>query len=88
MRPEHTDSSARLHEHGLVGCETPQAREDAVEVLPTARRLAGAAVDDQTIRILGNLGVEVVLDHPIGRLDLPVRAMELVAAGCANGTGP
>ena len=41
-----------------------QRRDDRVEALPVARGAADAAVDDELLRILGDLGIEVVLDHP------------------------
>ena len=41
----------------------PQRGDDAVEGLPRARRLAGAAVDDEIVGSLGHLGIEVVHQH-------------------------
>ena len=44
--------------------ELAQRRDDRVEALPVARGAADAAVDDELLRILGDLGIEIVLDHP------------------------
>ena len=57
---EHADRPAGLDEHGLVGLERRERAHQRVEAAPVARRLAGAAVDDQVVGALGHLGVEVV----------------------------
>ena len=36
----------------------------ASNALPVARRLAGAAVDDQIVRTFGNVGIQIVQQHP------------------------
>src|SRR5260370_42593881 len=51
---------------------------------PVPCRFAGAAVDDEVLRPLGNLGVEVVAEHPQRRLLLPAAGAELGAACGAN----
>jgi hypothetical protein len=53
---EHADALARLHEHRLVGLQATQRREDLLQRLGVARRLAETAVDDELFGILGNLG--------------------------------
>ena len=59
-----------------------------VEAAPVAGGLAGAAVDDQVVGALGDLGVEVVLQHPQRRLRLPAAARSAVgAARGADGAG-
>ena len=50
-----------------------------------AGRAAGAAVDDQVLGVLGDLGVEVVHQHPQGGFLLPALATDLGAAGGAHG---
>jgi hypothetical protein len=72
---EHAHRLARLDQQRLVGLQLAQ-REDRVEAVPVARRLADAAVHDQRVRVLGHLGVEVVLQHAVGRLDQPVGARD------------
>ena len=42
----------RLHEQRLVGAELEQRADDRAQRLVVARRLAGAAVDDQLLRLL------------------------------------
>jgi hypothetical protein len=75
---------AALHQQGLVVLQLLQRREDRLEAVPVARRLADAAVDDERVRVLGDLGIEVVLDHPERGLDLPVGTGELRAARRAH----
>ena len=54
----------RLHQQRLIVIEPAQRRDDRVEGWPVACRLAGAAVDDEVLRPLGDLRVEVVAEHP------------------------
>ena len=61
--------------------------QDLVEAGPVARGAADAAVDDQVLRVLGHLGVEVVLDHAVGRFGDPVLATQLAAARGADDAG-
>ena len=78
---------ARLHEQGLVLLEVGEGADDGVEARPVARRLAGAAVDDELVGMLGDIGVEVVLQHAQGGLGLPVLGGERGADGGAHGAG-
>ena len=48
-----------------------QLADDRVERLPAARGAAGAAVHDEVVRVLGDLRVEVVHEHPQRRFLLP-----------------
>jgi hypothetical protein len=48
------------------------------------RRLAGASVDDELLGTLGDVGVEVVEQHPERRLRLPGARMELSPARRAD----
>ena len=61
-----------------------QRAHDRVERLPRARRPAGAAVDDEVVRALGDLGVEVVHQHPQRGLLRPALAGQLGAARRAD----
>ena len=85
MRAQDADGLAALDQQRLVGLEPAEAFDDRVEACPVARRLADAAIDDERIRILRDLGVQVVLDHPVRRLDQPVRAGQLRTARRADG---
>src|SRR5262249_60425091 len=60
---------------------------EACEVVPGAGALAGAAVDDEAVGVLGDLGVEVVQQHAQGRLLDPALAGALGAARGAQGAG-
>ena len=88
VRAEHADGLARLHEQRLVGLEALERAHDRVERLPVAGGLAGAAVDDEVVGALGDLGVEVVHEHAQRRLGLPALGGELGAARGAHGARP
>ena len=60
MGAHDADRLAGLHEHRLVGLERAQRAHERVERLPVAGGAAGAAVDDEVVGALGDLGVEVV----------------------------
>ena len=81
MRAEHADRLAGLHQQRLVLLQVTQRADDAVEGLPAAGRPAGPAVDDELVRVLGDLRVEVVHQHPHGRLLRPALAGQAGAAG-------
>ena len=78
---EHPDRLAGLHQHGLVGLQAAQRPHDRVERLPAAGGPAGAAVDHQILGVFGDLGVEVVHQHPQRGLLLPTLTRQLGAAG-------
>ena len=62
--------------------EPVEGRDDAVEALPVARGATDAAIDDQVLRVLGHLCVEIVLEHPHRSLGLPAeRSARRPAAG-------
>ncbi|MNV26739.1 hypothetical protein D3C71_1178640 [compost metagenome] len=83
---EHAHGLARLDEQGFVVVQVFERGEDLVKALPVARSTANAAVHHQVLGALGHLGVEVVLDHAVGRLGEPALASELAAARCADHT--
>ena len=78
---EDADRLAGLDEQRLVGLEPLQAVDDEVEVLPGARRAADAAVDDELVRVLGDVGVQVVHQHAHRRLGQPALGGDLGAGG-------
>ena len=62
--------------------------DDLLEALPVAGRLADTAVNDQVVGSLGDLRIEIVHDHPQGRLGQPgLRAARGSSRG-TNGPGP
>ena len=71
VRPEHAHRLPGLDEERLVVLEAEQRPHDLPQGLVRPRRAAGAAVDDELLRMLGDLGVEVVQQHPQRRLGLP-----------------
>ena len=84
MRPDHPHRFAALDEEGLVVPQVAQGGDDPVVARPVARGLPGPAVDDQVLRPLGDLWIEVVHEHPErGFLD-PSPAGEGGAPGGAN----
>ena len=64
--------------------EPLQRRDDRVEALPAARGAAGSAVDDELVGLLGDVRIEVVLEHPEGGFLGPAAAAQLGAAGRAD----
>ena len=74
MRLEYADGLARLHKQRFVVVELAQCGEDGVETGPVARGAADAAIDDEPLRVFGDFGIEVVLQHPIGCFGEPALA--------------
>ena len=64
-----------------------RVRTMASKLAPVAGGLAGAAVDDQVVRVLGHLGVEVVLQHPQRGLGAPAPRGQGGAARGADRAG-
>ncbi len=64
VRLEYADRLARLDQQGLVILQPLQGLDDLVIAFPVARRPANAAIDHQLFRTLGDIGVEVVHQHP------------------------
>src|SRR5690606_35235932 len=84
---EDADRLARLDQQALVVTETLQRGDDRLEALPVPGGLADAAVDHELRRVLGNLRIEVVHEHPQRRLGEPAARAEPVAAGRPDGAG-
>ena len=63
VRAEHADRLAGLNQQRFVGVERAQRLDDAIEAFPVARGAADAAVHDQLVGILRDLGVEIVHQH-------------------------
>ena len=87
MGPEHADRLAGLDQKRPVGIETLQRMDDAIEAFPVARRPADAAIDHEFARLLGDVGVEVVHQHPHRGFGQPGFRGDLGPAGRADGTG-
>ena len=61
---ESADRFAGLHAQRLISLKRPESRDDAVIAFPIARGAADAAINHKLLRLLGDLGVEVVHQHP------------------------
>ncbi len=68
---EHRHRLARLDDQRLGVPEPAQLPLDRVKRRPVARRLADPAVDDELVGLLGDVGMQVVVQHPQRRLLLP-----------------
>ncbi|GAA2780016.1 hypothetical protein GCM10020219_059410 [Nonomuraea dietziae] len=85
MRAEHADGTAGLHEQGLVALQRGERADKRVERGPVTRGLAGTAVDDQLLGVLGDFRVQVVLEHPERGLLRPALGGERGASRRAHG---
>ena len=93
VRLQHADRFARLHEHRLVGFQRGEGAEHGVVVGPGSGGPSRSAVHHQVVGPFGHIGVEVVLQHPIGGLLGPTFAAQIGAGrgvdgarGCADVT--
>ena len=75
------DRLAGLHQQRLVGLQGPQGPDDRVVRRPVAGGLAGAAVDHEPVGMLGDIGIEVVLEHAQRGLLRPPEGREPGASG-------
>ena len=82
------DGLARLDQEGFVVSEPTQLADDGVERGPAARRAPGAAVHDESIRVLGDLRIEVVHEHPERRLLAPAATAQLGPSRRADRSSP
>ncbi len=78
---EHADRLAGLNEQRLIALEAAQSRNDAVERRPVARRSPDAAIDDELAWTFGDVGIEIVHEHPERRFGQPALGAELGSAG-------
>ncbi len=76
---EHRHGLARLDEQRLLVAELLELAHDRVVARPVAGGLADPAVDDQLGRLLGDVGMQVVLEHAQRGFLLPAFAPQ---AGC------
>src|SRR5690606_16018003 len=87
MGTENTDRLAGLDEQRLVGIEVAQGGDDAVERIPAPGGLADAAVDDEVIRALGDIGNGIVHHAPQRSVGKPALRWNLGAARRADSSG-
>src|SRR5581483_9416137 len=84
MRLENSDRFSGLHQQSLVVRQRFQRRHDRVIAIPVPGSLAGSAIYHQVLRTLRNLLVEIVHQHPHGRLLRPAFARQARATRCAD----
>ncbi len=78
------DRLARLHQQRLVAAQRLKAAVDGGQAGVVARGLAGSAVHDELLGMLGHLRVEVVLQHAQRRLLRPAERVQLRSAVCGG----
>jgi hypothetical protein len=86
MRAENADGLAGLHEQRFVVLERLQRPDDRVKRRPAAGGAAGAAVDNQIVRPLGDLGIQVVHQHAQRGFLRPSLARQRRASRCSDGS--
>jgi hypothetical protein len=85
MSLKHADRLAGLDEQRFVVLERLQRSDNRVERFPVARRLARSAVDDQIVRALGDVGIQIVHQHPHRGFLRPALAGQRGAARRSDG---
>ena len=80
----HTHGFARLDQHRLVAFERLEGSQHRPVRIPRPCRAAGASVHDQLVGVLGDLGIEVVLQHPVGGFLRPPSTRQLGTPWCGN----
>jgi hypothetical protein len=73
-----------LYEECFISFELEQALGDLLETFPGSCGFACSSVDDEVIRVLGYLGVQDVVNHPVGSFYLPILAVKLLARNCGG----
>ena len=84
VRTENADRFPALHEQRLILAERQQRAHDRAQGVGVPSGLARPAVDDQLLRPLGDLRIEVVEEHPQRRLRRPRAGVQLRAARGAD----
>ena len=81
VRPEDAYRLAGLHEQRLVVTQPQKRPDDVPQGLVRSGRPPRAAVHDEVLGMLGDLGIEVVEQHPQRRLGLPRQRVQLGPRG-------
>ncbi len=81
---KNTDRLARLYDERFILVQILQRRDDAVKILPGAGSTADTAVDDQLMRVLGHVRIEIVHQHAQRRFRHPALGIEFSALRCAD----
>ena len=77
MGAESTYRLPRLHQQGLIVLQILEVAHNGVEGIPGSGRFPPAAVDNQLIRVLGDLGIEVIHQAAKRRLLQPTLGAKL-----------
>ena len=80
MSSENSHWLARLNEQRLVRFELAEAFQDRIEAFPVPGGLSSPPVYDQVIGVERYLGIQIVLDHSVCRLDQPILTGDLFAS--------
>ena len=87
MRAEDAHRLSGLHQQCFVVFELLQRSDDGVERRPIAGGAARSSVDDQLIGFLGNLGIQVVHQHPERSFLMPTFTGNFAPTRRANDRG-
>src|SRR5260370_6721223 len=79
MRAEDSNGFSGLNQQGLIILELAERAHNGVERWPIAGGASGSTVDDQLIGLFGDLGIEVVHQHPERTFLVPAFAGNLAA---------
>ena len=77
MRTQDAYRLARLDEERLIVTQVEKAGHQGIEASPVAGGPSRPAVDDELIRLLRVARIQVVAQHPEGRLLVPPSAVQL-----------
>ena len=80
-----TDRFSRLHEQRLVIRETLERADNRLEAAPIPRGAARSAINDQVLRLLCHLRIEIVHEHPERCLLMPPFAADCGATRGSDG---
>ncbi len=87
-RREDRDGLSGLDQERLVVAQRLERGDDGVKGRPRAGGSTAPAVDDEVVRALRDVGIEVVHEHPQGRLLRPAAAVQGPAMVGADRAGP
>src|SRR5262245_34866602 len=79
VRPEFAHWLPGLHEECFIVSELAQRTNDCIESFPASGGAACSAINDQSIRILGNIRIEIVHQHSHRSFLMPAFAASLAA---------
>ena len=84
---KNADRFSRLYQQRFVFPQIAQTLKDRLKGRPVASCFADAAINHQIFRALGDIRIEVVLNHAIGCFNQPVLAAQFGPLGSADNAG-